>query len=147
MPVQDLTKFDGKKVVIVHNLPEANAKGELAEEIEGTALAANTMGVLLKPKGTTQAILIEIGNIEEINLAPEKPKKLVVRWLKDVEYGNARQHLVSSHGYQISKVEAMAEDAALEFHNTLDHSDLAHRHGEKPAKASESNGTAEAAAE
>jgi hypothetical protein len=142
MTTQDLAKFDGKKVVIVHNLAEANAKGELAEEVEGTALAANGMGVLLKPKGTTQAVLIEAGNIEEINFAPEKPKKLVVRWLKDVEYGNARQHLASSHGYQVSKIEPMDEQAALEFHGTLDHSDLAHRHGEKPAKVSaESNDT------
>lgn len=144
MPVLDLTKFDGKKVVIVHNLTEANDKGELAEEVEGTALAANAMGVLLKPKGTTQATLIEAANIEEISLAPEKPKKLVVRWLKDVEYGNARQHLVSSHGYNVSKVEPMTEEAALEFHETLDHSDLAHRHGEKPAKGeSDSSATSE----
>lgn len=144
MPVQDLTQFDGKKVVIVHNLAEANAKGELAEEVEGTALAANAMGVLLKPKGTTQATLIEAANIEEINFAPEKPKKLVIRWLKDVEYGNARQHLVSSHGYEVSKIESMEEGAALEFHMSLDHSDLAHRHGEKPAKGeSDSSATSE----
>lgn len=135
----DLAQFDGKKVVVVRNLKEPNTKGELAEEIEGQALAANAMGILLKPKGTTQATLIEADSIEEVNFAPEKPKKLNVRYLKDVEYGNARQHLVSSHGYQLSKIAPMDEAAALEFHSTIDHSDLAHQHGEKPKKSEASS--------
>lgn len=135
---QNLKQFDGKKVVLVRNLDAPAADGSTAEEIEGTVITANPLGVLIKPKGKTQGILVEADKIEgEIRFVETKAKKLTKRWLKDLEYGNARQHLISAHGYKVSEIDKMTEQAAFDFHKTLDHSDLGHQHGEKPAAAAD----------
>jgi hypothetical protein len=131
---QNLEQFVNQKVT----LQKKAADGSL-EEITGTVLAANEIGVLLKPKGKTQGSLIALADIEgDIVHANEKPKKLTQRTLKVIAYGGARQHLITSHGYALTEIQAMSESRAFDFHAGLDHTDLGHTHSDaKPAESAD----------
>lgn len=131
----DLSKFVDQRVRLVVN-PKAGEEGK-ATEVEGTALAANELGVLLKPKGRTQAELVELAQIESISLAPEKLKELKSKRLDPVKPGSARQHLLDRHGFSLERVNKLTEDAALKSHGEIDHSSLGHYHAEKEAEASQ----------
>lgn len=128
----DLTQFDGKKVIVQHQDGEGNVV-----ETEGTVQTGNELGLLIKPKGKASVEIIEAATIEGVELAPEKAKKVGVKWLKDVELGQARQHLLDRHGATVTEVNALNEQQAFEAHADIDHEaeDLGHRHGEKPKKS------------
>jgi hypothetical protein len=131
----DLDQFAGKKVIITRNLAEPNEAGETAVELEGKAESANSLGVLFKPKGKTGLELIEVGEIEDIRLAPETDKRLSAKTLKITELGAAKQHLIDRHGLTLTEVNGLDEPTAFSYHAELDHKglDLGHVHGEKPA--------------
>lgn len=131
----NLAKFTGKKVVVVHT-PDGKTD---AEELEGTAEAANDNGILVKPKGKTQLVLIEAARIEDVRFVDEKPKALSRKTLKIVQFGQARAHLLERHAWTVKQVNEISEKDAFELHEKIDHEklDLGHVHGEKE-KAAES---------
>lgn len=129
---QDLSTFVDRKVVLVYN------KGEESIEIEGTVQNASPVGVIIKPKGRASIELIEADQIERIEAAPEKAKTLSAKAVKNVIYGNARQHLLDKHGFTLTQVNSLTEEAALEIHDAIDHADLGHKHG--ATKADDSAG-------
>lgn len=133
--MSDYSKFQGKKVVVVHNLPEPNEKGESVVEVEGFAQSANALGVLIKPKGKVQLELIPADQIEDVYHAPEKAKALKAKVLKPVEYGQARAHLLERHGVDLDWANGVTEQDAFDYHETLDHEalKLGHVHGDKSA--------------
>lgn len=125
----EYAQYQGKKVILVRN-----EKGKTeAEEIEGTVEATNPMGVLIKPKGKSQLTLIEIDEIEQISFVETKPKELVAKVLKPVEFGQARNHLLERHGITLAQVNDLTEVEAFEIHAKLDHADanLGHVHEDK----------------
>lgn len=133
----NLEEFADKKVVVVHRVDgETNAV-----ETEGKVEGANALALLLKPKGKTQAVLIEADKIEDVRYVEEKPKALTAKTLKPVEFGQARNHLLERHGLTLEAVNALSEKEAFEQHKGIDHvaSKLGHVHGskDKPAEASE----------
>jgi hypothetical protein len=133
----DFEKYHGQKVIVQRNLSEPDASGNTLVEITGKAESSNVMGVLLKPKGRTQFELIPASEIESIEFAPEEAKKLKQKTIAVIDYGKARQHLVDRHGVALSEVNDMTEEKAFEYHKGLDHADLGHVHGDKPAKDEE----------
>lgn len=135
MTTSPYTDFVGKKIVLTRNLKEPNAKGELAEEVEGTLEAANPQGIMFKPKGQVKPEIIMADEVEEIRYAPEKAKALKAKTLKPITYGQARGHLLERHGMTLTQVNGLTEEQALAYHNELDHvaSGLGHVHGEKDA--------------
>jgi hypothetical protein len=142
--MSDYSEYVGKRVMLTHNLKEANDKGELAEELEGTVEAANPLGVMFKPKGQVKALLFEAGDIEEVRYAPEKAKTMKAKTLKPITFGQAKGHLLERHGLTLAEVNGLTEEQALEYHNGLDHValDLGHVHGEKesaPAAAAQAD--------
>lgn len=149
--MSDYSEFVGKKVVLTRNLKQANDKGELAEEIEGTIEAANELGVMFKPKGQVKAQILETDEVEEVRHAPEKAKTLKAKTLKPITFGQAKGHLLERHGYTLAAVNAISEQDALDLHNSIDHvaEDLGHVHGEKeqaPAVAAQADSSDEDAA-
>lgn len=132
MTVQDLAQYQDKKVIVVHKVEGKNE----AVETEGTAQAANETGVLLKPKGKTQLLLLDAGSIDDIRFVDEKPKEIKRKMLKPVEFGQARTHLLERHGYYLAAVNALSEKQAFEQHKGIDHEgqDLGHYHGVKESK-------------
>ena len=143
MSVTNLAEYQDRKVVLTVNDPEA--EGGVAT-VEGKAVNANALGILLKPKGKSSFVLYEVDDIQSVDTAPDKPKGLKAKTLKLVEAGNVRQHLVDRHGYRLSEINAMSDEDALEFHEQLDHSDLGHFHAEKAAADSSSEGSEEESA-
>ena len=134
---KDFSEFVDKKVILVQNLKEPNEKGEGAVEIEGTVVAANAIGILLKPKGQVKPVIIEVGDVEQIGYAPEKIKAIKAKMLKPITYGQAKSHLLERHGMTLTDVNKLSEEEALKYHNGLDHKvlDLGHVHGDKASTA------------
>lgn len=129
---EDLKQYEkGNRVVVVKNLNEPNEAGESAVEVEGTVEAVNQMGMLIKPKGRVNLDLIELAQIEEISFAAEKLTTIKQKTLQPITYGNARKHLASAHGIELTWLNANSEEAALKFHNDLDHTNLGHKHEAK----------------
>lgn len=126
----DLAEFVGKKVTLVHNLDKPNESGETAEELEGTLVASAGDAIMFKPKGKTNATLIDIAAIESVTYSQEKAKALTRKALKPVKYGQARAHLLERHAATLADVNAMSEKDAFDKHEAIDHeaSDLGHTH-------------------
>jgi hypothetical protein len=133
-----LEEFDGKQVLL-----HVVVDGELVER-EGKVEAASEQGMAFKEKGKRDVELIEPDQIEEIALAPTKPKTLSQKKLKEVELTTARQHLLDRHGYERSVVNKMTDEQAFADHNDIDHKDLGHRHeSEDDEDGDETEGTEE----
>lgn len=127
----NLADYEGQRVIVTRKLED----GTLAE-VEGTCQSANELGVLIKPRGKASVEIIEASDIEQVTFAPEKPKKLGPKYVKEITYGNARRHLLDRHSATLTEIAAMSEETALRTHAAIDHEadDLGHRHGDKPAK-------------
>lgn len=128
----DFSKYDNKQVVVVRNLPDKNE----AVEVEGKVQVGNAMGLLIKPKGKVQFELIHANEIVEVRYVAEKLKPLKAKELKPVEYGSARAHLLERHGVDLDWINSNAEEAALEYHSTLDHEALKLGHVHKAVNES-----------
>lgn len=129
-----LAEYEGKKV----NLTVADAESEGGTKtLEGKAEKSNAKGVLIKPKGKTGLELYTADQVLGVEVIPEKPKDIKAKTLKLVEPSTVKQHLVDRHGYKLSEVNPMEEQAAFEFHATLDHADLGHLHKADEPKADE----------
>lgn len=132
-----LAEFAGKRVTVTQNLSEPNEKGESAVEIEGVVEIGNALGLLIKPKGAVQLKMIGVDEIEEIVPAKEKSQALKRAELQPVKLGQARRHLMERHGVTLKWVNENTEEAAFEYHESLDHEqlDLGHVHKEKASGA------------
>lgn len=119
-----LEQFQGKQVIL-HVID--TEKNEVIEK-EGKVEAASEYGMAFKEKGKRDSDLIEPAQIEEITLAPSKPKKLAQKKLKEVTESTARQHLLDRHGYERSVINGVDDEAAFKEHADIDHSDLGHKH-------------------
>lgn len=118
-----LEKFSGKQVIL--HLIEGD--GSVSEK-EGKVEDASEVGMAFKEKGKRDVDLVLPDQIEEIALAPTKPKTLSQKKLKPVTETTVRQHLLDRHGYDRSVVNAMTDEKAFDEHNDIDHSDLGHKH-------------------
>ena len=127
--LEDLQQYI-KKEAVLHIVQE---DGSL-KEITGTIQAATVAGVVYKEKGRSNIELTEVSKIEEITAAPVKPRPVQQKKLKPIEFGQARQHLLDRHGVTLSWGKEADEQAAFDYHKTLDHSDLGHVHVEPEAE-------------
>lgn len=118
-----LEQFTGKQVIL-HHIQE---NGDIAER-EGKVDGASEAGMAFKEKGKRDVELVLPSEIEEITLAPVKPKNLSQKKLKLVTESTARQHLLDRHGFARSEVNAMTEEEGFAAHDQIDHDDLGHRH-------------------
>lgn len=134
-----LEQYSGKQVI----LHVVNNEGGL-DELEGKVESASEVGMAFKEKGKRDLRLIEPSQIEEIDLAPEAPRKAPQKKLQQVSEKGARQHLLDRHGYLRSWANEVSDEEAFAEHSGIDHSDLGHRHltdeetAKKAAKADES---------
>lgn len=120
---QSLEEFSGKQVILHLRQEDGSVK-----ELEGKVEDASEVGMAFKEKGKRDVDLVLPDQIEEIALAPSKPKTLAQKKLKLVTESNARQHLLDRHGYDRSVVNGMDDGKAFSEHEDIDHSDLGHKH-------------------
>lgn len=134
-----LESFSGKQVILHHIQDD----GTVAER-EGKVDGASEAGMAFKEKGRRDVELILPNQIEELSLAPTKPKKLSQKKLKLVTESNVRQHLLDRHALTRAAVNEMSDEEGLAVHEAIDHSDLGHRHvAEDEAKESDESGDSE----
>lgn len=129
-----LESYTGKQVIL-HVVNDENG----LDELEGTVVSASEVGMAFKEKGKRDLRLIEPGQIDEIDVAPEAPKKVAQKKLQQVTESTARQHLLDRHGYLRSWANEVSDEEAYAEHESVDHSDLGHRHltDEETAKKAE----------
>lgn len=120
---EELSEYVNKRVIL-HVIQNDGS----TQEIEGKVEAASEAGMAFKEKGKSSLELYMPGQIAEIQRAPEKPKQVIRKRVNPVQLGQARQHLVDRHGVPISWAKDNTEEAAFEYHEQLDHSDLGHKH-------------------
>ena len=129
---EQLAQYANKRVKFVHNLDEANEKGEKAVEVEGTVQTGNELGLLVKPKGQVSFKIFHRDSIEpdSITLVEDKSTKLKRSKLQPVKIGQARRHLLERHGFTLSYVNGLTEEQAMKVHDEIDHEmeDLGHVH-------------------
>jgi len=117
-----LEEFSDKSVILHLKTDEG------IEELEGKVEAASVEGMAFKEKGKRDLRLVEADEIEEIALAPETPKKITQKKLKEPTLTGVRQHLVDRHGMPRSEANSMNDEKAWDLHDQIDHKDLGHRH-------------------
>lgn len=121
-------ELNNKRVIVTRNLRVANEKGEMAEEIEGQLVAAADMGIMLRPRGNQQPVLIESGEIEDIVAVATGRKEITQKLLKAINLDDARSHLADRHAFPLATVNAMGAAEAMSAHDAIDHSNLGHAH-------------------
>lgn len=121
--LDELQKLVDKEAV-VHIVQEDGS----TKEVTGTILAATEAGVPFKEKGKAGVELLTAEQIYEAVAAPEKPKPITQAKQKPVPEGGMRRHLATYHGVSLKWCREATEEQAVEFHNTIDHSDVGHKH-------------------
>lgn len=134
---KDLSKWTGKRVTVVRNLPEPDADGNATVEIEGLVQVGNDMGILIKPKGKVTFDLIQLDEIEDVFEKPEESKELKASKIKPIKRENVKRHLLDRHGLTLDYVNGITDEQAEAAHNGIDHvaSKLGHVHVAEEAKA------------
>lgn len=141
--IADLTKAaEKKKPVVLHLIQEDGS----TKEVDGKIEAASAAGVAFKPKGSSNLELLEVEKIDSMQFAPEKPKTVIQKKLKPIEEGNMRQHLADRHGVSREWCNKATEQQAVDYHDSLDHSDMGHKHVAPDEKADEAENGEENAA-
>lgn len=103
--------------------------------VEGIVEAASFAGIAFRQKGKSQVQLLEISDVISHEIMPEKPKVLKQKVMKPVLTERVRQHLADTHGLNLNWLNSVTNEAAEEYHNSLDHvtgeaGPLGHRHEE-----------------
>ena len=134
--LEELQKFIDKEAII-HLIQDDGT----TKEITATIKAATVAGVPFKEKGKAGLEFATVEKFYEIAPAPVKAKTIAQKALNPIELGQARAHLVDRHGVQLSWAKDADEQSAFDYHASLDHADLGHRHyteselAERKAKA------------
>lgn len=126
------TALKGKKITLQY----LNDENEVQEQ-DGVLVEVAPAAIMFRRTNSKSGEIYPAEKIEDIIEQAQKPKKLVVKKIKEVGVNDVRQHLVERHGYPISSIEAMDPAGALEFHKGLDHADLGHNHAAVEAETAE----------
>lgn len=123
--IEELQELIDKDAIVHIIQPDGSVK-----ETEGVIKAATVAGVPFKTKGKAGVDLLMVDQIEEVSLAPSKPKSISQKKIKPIATGAMRQHLADRHGISLKWCRDASEAEAVTFHDTLDHKDLGHIHVE-----------------
>lgn len=135
--VENIEQFKDQRVKIVRNVDGEDGQ-RVAEELIATVTAASTDVILVRPKGRTSQLLIDVPTLESISLDDDAIKDVRQRTLRPVKLGDARQHLADRHGWTLFRVNRLTEETAFAEHEAANHDELSHCHKEpEEVKASE----------
>lgn len=129
--VVDLAEYVGKRASF-----DLTQDGK-TERVEATIEATSEQFTFYKPKGKVNGIMVGTDQISNPTLSPDSVADLKPRRLNPIAITNIKRHLVDRHGYPLADIDAMTPEAALEFHESLDHSPLGHFHADPPPKPEE----------
>lgn len=145
--LENLEQHNGKKVVLTLVGPQTDDGEPAPTQVEGKVEMGNALGLLFKPKGKAQPELIEKDKILDIVPAPDKPKVLKAKSLKEVAADSVRSHLLERHGVDLDWANGATDEAAATYHDSLDHTQLKLGHVHKAEADSTEREQAIAAAE
>ncbi|QSL99716.1 hypothetical protein SEA_AMORE2_77 [Gordonia phage Amore2] len=127
----ELTDYDGKKVELLIQGAE--------EYVTGTVASGAEKMIAFKEKGKSNLSLIKAEDIADIRVAQEAEAEMKARRLNLVNLDTVKRHLADRHGYSLADINAMTPEAALSFHDSLDHEPLSHFHADPPSKSEKSS--------
>lgn len=130
-------------VAVVVELDRDNPDtGETSIQLEGRVIRAADEGFAIQT--STKTIVVEYSELLDIERKEGKRRKVLVRYLRHVTSSDVVQHLSDRHGLYMDILNSLDEEAALEYHNRLDHEGLGHRHGERPRRRGNKSNATEA---
>lgn len=114
----------GDKVTVVRKVQD----GE--ETLNGKVEVSNEMGLVIKPTGKVNVVLIEKAAVVSVSVDALPVKVIKVKKLMPLQPTDARSHLTTHHGYTLAQVNAdgFSDADAFTVHQGLDHAGLGHNH-------------------
>lgn len=133
-----ITDYVGQRVEVRFTHDALDGESDPNQRVVvGKVENANAIGFVFKPAGSSKSRLYQVDHIETIQMAPEAEPVLKARRLDPANLKNVKRHLVDRHGYTLTDINEMTPERALEFHDSMDHTeqDLSHFHAEAKPKA------------
>jgi hypothetical protein len=128
----ELPDLKGKLVVV--QITVTGDDDEDFREVSGKVLAATSESIAIQPpRGKLE--LIMAADIIDIEIMG-RVRRLVKRWIEDIDEEHVRQHFVDRHGTPMDLVRTLSDRDALKMHGAVNHDALGHGHGERPVRPS-----------
>lgn len=130
MKATDLPSYEGKRVIVQEDITHLKTDEDF-REVEGMVHRADASGLVVRTGGGV--VIIPASRILDVDI--KISSRLQRRWLKVPTITVVRQHLLDRHGFPFDLVATPGVDhkVYLEMHTKIDHANLGHNHGEKPA--------------
>lgn len=125
----DLPDLVGQVLAVQVNV--VGSDDEDFREVSGKCIATSPAGIVIQTKQRSE--IIKIADIIDLDIVP-KTRRLLVRYVGELEEIAVRQHLLDRHGVPFALVKNMEAKIAAAMHDKIDHSQLGHRHEDKPRR-------------
>ncbi len=126
--VAEIENLVGKNVILVAH----EEGGTESVEYRGTLVTFNSaIGLLFKERGKSRQDIFILNQIDDIREDDFTILPVKSATMKPIAVGSHRAHLAKNHGMNLSEINAMTEDDAKAYHDTVDHADLGHNHDRK----------------
>ncbi len=124
----ELNRYMNHQVAV--HLTREKASELRAEDcvVTGKVTKVSSSGIILSARSTTIILMAE--DITDIRIRRGRVVVRMVRIFTDRD--DVRQHLADRHGLWVGMLRTLTPEAAHAYHEKIDHSDLGHKHGEKP---------------
>lgn len=128
MKAQELTRYMNHHVTLHLTDSKVTQLKLDSPIISGKVTNVSPEGIVFSVKSTTHIILAR--DIFDIRIRRGRVVTRMVRVFGPRD--DVRQHLADRHGTSMVMLRSLSPEVALAYHERLDHSDLGHRHGDKP---------------
>lgn len=110
-------------------------------DIVGKVTNMSEQSLIIKVRGNSRTV--DWSSVSRMELAyVGRQRSILVRYFADGETTSIRQHLADRHGKPVSVLNHITEDSARDVHDNIDHTDLGHRHGDRPKRGAVDQDTA-----
>lgn len=99
---------------------------EAADEVRGKVVAATGSGMIVRGKGSSKAVLVELHEIKSIEIDSDVNaiKQVTLKW---PSVSMVRKHLATQHGWFLSDINKLSNQMADLEHKKIHASDYAHK--------------------
>lgn len=128
MIAKELTRYMNHHVTLHLSESKANQLRLHDPILNGKVTNVSNEGIVFSVKSTTHILLAH--DILDIRVRRGRVVTRMVRVFGPRD--DVRQHLADRHGTSMVMLRSLSPEVALAYHQRIDHSDLGHRHGDKP---------------
>ncbi len=128
MNPKDLYRYMNHQVTVILKPEAAKRLRVEGGSLTGKVTNVSESGIVLSARST--AAIIDASDIQDVRI---RRGRVVVRMVRIFTgRDDVRQHLADRHGVWVQLLRTLTPEAAHLYHERIDHTDLGHRHGDKP---------------